>query len=146
MTPLRFRGKPVWIGQVNRDIGVRFTPRIWNLTMHRIDPDVDDVLDDLMEAGRVALVGYVVGVGAGGRKAPRRNLAGDPYITDGLRAVAVFSNTRTTPAFLNGVLRIIGCGQCAEDAQSRERRGIDFHARAEQRRQQWDRARKQSQF
>ena len=32
---------------------------------------------------------------------PRRNLTGDPYFTDGLRAVAVFSETRTTPAFLN---------------------------------------------
>jgi hypothetical protein len=107
MTPLRFRGKPVWIGQVSRDIGVRFTPRTWNLTTHRIDPDVDDardyVLDDLMEAGRVALVGYVPGVGASAQTAPRRNLTGDPYFTDGLRAVAVFSEARTTPVFLNWV-------------------------------------------
>ena len=105
MTPLRFRGQPVWIGQVSRDIGVRFTPRTWNLTTHKIDPDVDDVrdyvLDDLMEAGRVTLVGYVAGVGVGERSAPRRNLTGDPYFTDGLRAVAVFSETRTAPAFLN---------------------------------------------
>lgn len=104
MTPLRFRGKPVWVGQVSRDIGVRFTPRTWNLTTHRIDPDVDDardyVLDDLMEAGKVSLVGYVAGVGAGPRAAPRHNLTGDPYFTDGLRAVAVFSETRATPVFL----------------------------------------------
>ena len=25
LTPLRFHGKPVWVGQVSRDIGVRFT-------------------------------------------------------------------------------------------------------------------------
>jgi LssY C-terminus len=107
MTPLRYRGKPVWIGQVSRDIGVRFTPKTWNLTTHRIDPDVDDardyVLDDLMEAGHVASVGYVAGVGAADRTAPRRNLTGDPYFTDGLRAVAVFSESRTTPTFLNWV-------------------------------------------
>jgi hypothetical protein len=107
MTPLRFAGVPVWVGQVSRDIGVRFTPRTWNLTTHKIDPDVDDardyVLDYLLESGRVARVGYVSGVGAAGRTAPRHNLTGDPYFTDGLRAVAVFSPTRTDPTFLNWV-------------------------------------------
>jgi hypothetical protein len=105
LTPLRFTGKPVWIGQISRDIGVRFTPRTWNLTTHKIDPNVDDardyVLDDLMEAGRVTQVAYVAGAGAADRTAPRRNLTGDPYYTDGLRAVAIFSETRTNPTFLN---------------------------------------------
>jgi hypothetical protein len=105
MTRLRFQGKPVWIGQISRDIGVRFTPRTWNLTTHKIDPDVDDardyVLDNLMESGRVSHVGYVGGVGAAARTTPRRNLTGDPYHTDGLRAVVMFAETRTTPAFLN---------------------------------------------
>jgi hypothetical protein len=105
MTPLRFQGKPVWIGQVSRDIGVRFTPKTWNLTTHKIDPNVDDardyVLDDLVEAGRVAWVAYVPGAGAADRTAPRRNLTGDPYFTDGLRAVALFSEARTNPTFLN---------------------------------------------
>jgi hypothetical protein len=107
LTPLRFAGQSVWIGQVSRDIGVRFTPRTWNLTTHKIDPDVDDardyVLDYLLESGRVARVGYVAGVGAAERTAPRHNLTGDPYFTDGLRAVAVFSSTRTEPAFLKWV-------------------------------------------
>jgi hypothetical protein len=105
LTSLRFQGKPVWIGQISRDIGVRFTLKTWNLTTNKIDPNVDDardyVLDDLMEAGRVGLVAYVGGVGAAERTAPRHNLTGDPYFTDGLRAVAVFSETRTTPAFVN---------------------------------------------
>ena len=72
LTPMRFQGKPVWIGQISRDIGVRFTHKTWNLTTHKIDPNVDDardyVLDDLMESGRVALVGYV----AGRRRRPNR--------------------------------------------------------------------------
>jgi hypothetical protein len=105
MTGLRFRGKPVWVGQVSRDIGVRFTLKTWNLTTHRIDPDVDEardyVLDDLMEGGRVSAVAFVPGAGAAARTAPRRNLTGDPYFTNGLRAVAIFSETRTTPTFLN---------------------------------------------
>jgi hypothetical protein len=54
-----------------------------------------------MEGGRVALVGYVAGADAAPQKAPRHNLTGDPYYTDGLRAVAVFSESRTDPAFLN---------------------------------------------
>jgi hypothetical protein len=105
MTALRFQGKPVWIGQISRDIGVRFTPKTWNLTTHKIDPNVDDardyVLDDLMEGGRVTLVAYVAGAGAADRTAPRRNLTGDPYFTDGLRAVAVFSESRTSPTLAN---------------------------------------------
>jgi len=105
ITPLRFLGKPVWVGQISRDIGVRFTPKTWNLTTHKIDPDVDDardyVLGDLMEAGRVSQVTYVAGVEAADRNSPRKNLTGDPYFTDGLRAVAVISETRTNPTFLN---------------------------------------------
>jgi LssY C-terminus len=105
MTPLRFKGKPVWIGQVSRDIGVRFTLKTWNLTTHAIDANVDEardyVLDDLMEARRVSHVAYVAGVQPCARTAPRRNLTGDPYFTDGLRVVAVFSETRTEATFLD---------------------------------------------
>jgi hypothetical protein len=105
LTPLRFGGKPVWVGQISRDIGVRFTLKTWNLTTHKIDPNVDDardyVLDDLMEAGRVARVARVAGAVAAPRTAPRHNLTGDPYFTDGLRAVAFFSETRTNPILLD---------------------------------------------
>jgi LssY C-terminus len=104
LTPMRFDGAPVWVGQISRDIGVRFTWRTWNLTTHKIDPDVDDardyVLDYLMESARLSHVGYVSGVGTAPRTAPRHNLTGDPYFTDGQRAVAIFSETSTTPTFL----------------------------------------------
>src|SRR5579863_9331079 len=103
-TDVRFDGQPVWIGQVSRDIGVRFTLKTWNLTTHQIDPDVDEardyVLDNLLGTGRVARLGFVPGVQAATAAAPRRNLTGDPYFTDGLRAVAVLSLTRTAPSFL----------------------------------------------
>src|SRR5262249_14651090 len=103
-TPLRFRGKPVWIGQISRDIGVRFTPKTWNLTTHKIARAAgharDSLLDDLMESGRVSYVGRVAGAVAAPRSAPRRNLTGDTYYTDGLRAVAVFADARTTPTLL----------------------------------------------
>ena len=104
ITELRYEGKPVWVGQVSRDIGVRFTTKTWNLTTHRIDPDVDEardfVLEDLLEAQRLALAGYVGGVGECDRAAPRRNLTGDPYYTDGYRGIAVASGSRTKPKLL----------------------------------------------
>jgi hypothetical protein len=100
LTPLAFEDQPVWVGQVSRDIGVRFTTRAWNLTTHRIDPDVDESRDycveDLLAAGRVRAAGYVGGVGACPADAPRRNLTGDPYWTDGKRAVILLAASRTS--------------------------------------------------
>jgi len=104
-TPIAHAGQPVWIGQCSRDIGVRYTTRTWNLTTHKIDPDVDEardyVIDDLAAAGRVSSLGYAGGVGAAPQSAPRRNLTGDPYFTDGLRAVVILSSGRTTASFLD---------------------------------------------
>jgi hypothetical protein len=104
LTPLRFQGQCVWIGQVSRDIGVRFTRKTWNLTTHRVDPDVDEardyVIEDLLQAERVVATGYMDGVGACESTSPRRNLTGDPYFTDGKRAVIVLSPTRTKPRFV----------------------------------------------
>jgi hypothetical protein len=97
LSTLAFQGQPVWVGQVSRDIGVRFTRHAWNLTTHRIDPDVDEsrdyVLEDLSLAGRVTAAGYVGGVGASTRQAPRHNLTGDPWHSDGQRAVIIVSPT-----------------------------------------------------
>lgn len=105
LTPMRFKGQPVWIGQISRDIGVRFTPKTWNLTTHKVDPDVDDardyLLDELLESSRVGLVGYVPGAQAADRASPRHNLTGDPYFTDGLRAVIEFVDRPTTPTIVN---------------------------------------------
>ena len=75
LTPLLLGDQPVWVGQVSRDIGVRFTPRTWNLTTHRIDPDVDEardyVIEDLLQAERIDAAGYVDGVTPCERAAPR---------------------------------------------------------------------------
>jgi len=100
LTPYTFEGRRVWIGQVSRDIGVRLTHQTWNLTTHKIGPDVDFdrayLLQDLLMSGFVERYGYVDGVGAAPVSAPRTNLTGDPYYTDGLRAVVFLSN-QTTP-------------------------------------------------
>jgi hypothetical protein len=89
----------VWVGQVSRDIEVRLTTKTWNLLTHRIDPDVDDTRDYLVQSlllsQRVAKLGYGRGRESTLRDAPQRNLTGDPYVTDGLRAVLVFSKEIT---------------------------------------------------
>jgi len=104
-TPMALAGQQVWIGQISRDIGVRFTLKTWNLTTHKIDPDVDEardyVTDNLLAARRASRVGFVGGVGAAPPSAPRKNLTGDPYFTDGLRGVVVLSNKSTEASFLD---------------------------------------------
>jgi len=97
LSRLAFQGRPVWVGQISRDIGVRFTRHAWNLTTHRIDPDVDESRDycveDLALAGRVLAAGYVGGVAACTRDNPCRNLTGDPWHSDGQRVVILISPT-----------------------------------------------------
>ncbi len=104
LTPMRFKGQSVWVGQISRDIGVRLTTRAWNLTTHRIDPNVDEsrdyLIEDLIEAERIIVAGYVEGVGACTAGAPRHNLTGDPYFTDGKRAALLLSTSRTAPRFV----------------------------------------------
>jgi hypothetical protein len=104
LTLLRFHDRPVWIGQVSRDIGVRFTTKTWNLTTHRVDPDVDEardyVIEDLLQAQRIEAAAYVDGVGATADNVVRHNLTGDPYFTDGKRCAVLLAKVRTKPRFL----------------------------------------------
>jgi hypothetical protein len=94
--PLSFQGKDVWVGQISRDIGVRFTWQSPILVTHKIDPDVDEARDylvqDMVASGYLQSLAYVRGVGAASRETPRANLTGDPYFTDGLRAVMFIAN------------------------------------------------------
>ena len=99
LSPMRYHGKPVWVGQISRDIGSRLTIHSPYLTTHKIDPDVDEaraaLTEDLAYSQNLAALGLVSGVGAATRDAPRENLTTDPYYTDGFRVVLVF-DTRTT--------------------------------------------------
>ena len=93
LTPLRFEGNPVWIGQISRDIGVKFTLRTGFLVTHVVDPDVDNdrwyLAQNFVDAEALTKLGHVRGVGEAPPDDPRYNLGGDPYFTDGLRAVMV---------------------------------------------------------
>ncbi len=89
MSPYRYEGEPVWLGQISRDIGVRFAKK--TITTHKIDPDVDETREGLLEnlaySQALAKVAYLGGVGEAPIDQPRANLTGDPYFTDGYRLV-----------------------------------------------------------
>ncbi len=100
LAPFTYQGQRVWVGQISRDIGVRLTTKSWYLTTHKIDPEVDAdrdyLLQDLAASGFIHAFGAVGGVGAAPISAPRGNLTGDPYFTDGKRLV-VFLGTEPVP-------------------------------------------------
>lgn len=104
LSPMRYRGKPVWVGQISRDIGVRLTFHSPTLTTHKIDPDVDEartaLTEDMAYSQNLQKIGFVKGVGAAPQNAPGQNLTTDPYYTDGLRQVLVFDRQ---PTSLSGI-------------------------------------------
>ncbi len=55
LAPFTYRGTPVWMGAISRDIGVFWTTRTWNLTTHAIDSEVDEarnyITEDLANSG-----------------------------------------------------------------------------------------------
>jgi len=82
------------VGQISRDIGVRFT---WKtITTHKVDPDVDETRDfliqDLLYSQGLGKIAFVKGVGPAPFSNPRKNLTGDPYFTDGYRVVLWISS------------------------------------------------------
>ena len=105
MSRVTYQGLPVWIGQISRDIGIRFTTK--TITTHKIDPDVDEtreyLLENLAYAQSLKAFGYVGGVGRVPIDAPRGNLTGDPWFTDGYRLV-LWVSSRPTPISQLGIL------------------------------------------
>jgi len=89
LAPVLYKEDLVWVGQISRDIGVRFSRK--TIVTHKIDPDVDEtrsyLTQDLFYSLGLSKFAFVEGVGAAAIDSPRYNLTGDPYFTDGLRAV-----------------------------------------------------------
>ena len=89
LTPYRLAGKLVWLGQISRDIGMRWPTK--TITTHKIDPHVDEtreyLLEDLAYAQALEKFAYVGGVGEVSYDQPRGNLTGDPWFSDGYRLV-----------------------------------------------------------
>ena len=95
-TPYSYGGRSVWVGQISRDIGVRFAADAPFFVTHEIEPDVDDarsyLIQDLLASDYLHAFGWLKGVGRAPQDHPRVNLTGDPFFTDGLRAVMVISS------------------------------------------------------
>lgn len=89
MSRAKFNGVQVFMGQISRDIGVRFTPK--TITTHKIDPNVDETREGLLEnlafSQSLEKFAYVGGVGEVSMDQPKGNLTGDPWFTDGYRIV-----------------------------------------------------------
>ena len=96
LTDYLFNGKEVWVGQISRDIGVRFTWHTPTFTTHKIDPDIDEArtafIEDMLFSQGLMRIGFEEGVGARTLADPGQNLTGDEYYTDGLRAVLEFES------------------------------------------------------
>jgi hypothetical protein len=92
LTPLRYQGKPIWVGQVSTGLGGRFAAS--GEGTRRIEPDVDEarnnVVQDLLYSQALAKLGFVKGAGNVNAAKPGRNLDSPSYGTDGLRAVLMF--------------------------------------------------------
>lgn len=93
LAPVTFEGKSVWVGQISRDIGVRFSSVTF--VTHKIDPVVDEarlyITMDLAVSQFLLSLGYVEGVGYASVREPSFNYTQDPYYTDGLRIVLFMS-------------------------------------------------------
>ncbi len=99
LAPVTVNGLPVLMGQISRDIGSRFTTKSKTLTTHRIDPNVDDtraaLVQDFIYAQALEAFARVGGVGFVSPDEPRGNLTGDPWFTDGNRAVMLLTDEPT---------------------------------------------------
>lgn len=107
MTPYRYKNKPVWIGAISRDIGVKFTFKSAFFVTHVIDSDVDEsrdyLLQDFLAASAIERWGYVKGVGAYTVDNPHKNFMGDEIYTDGLRLVMILGEI---PVLVKDVQRL----------------------------------------
>ena len=101
LAPFRSEGRPVWIGQVSRDIGIKATAKSPTLTTHIIDPEIDTtreyLLHSLIAQGFVDRFGFTRGSAAASRDQPRQNLTGDPYLSDGMRLVVFLAPEPVSP-------------------------------------------------
>jgi hypothetical protein len=101
LAPITCEGRLVWLGQISRDIGLRFTLKAPGFVTHKIDPDTDEarnyLAQEMLLSGSVSQVAWVPGVGRHTEQDPGRNLTGDPWHTDGNRVILFLSRHQIAP-------------------------------------------------
>ena len=118
LAPFTCEGREVCVGQISRDIGLRFSFRAPGWVTHKIDPEVDEARNylthEMLTSGSVCQVAWLEGVGEASSDRPRRNLTGDPYFSDGLRVVLVLSDEVVPPSNVHLPLqRLMSTGSLA---------------------------------
>jgi hypothetical protein len=95
-TPIRYRGKPVWIAQTSDRLGGRFAEEAPFEVTLPLNPYVDEaryhLAQDLAYSQALIKVGYVRGSGLDQSDHTGDTSGNQNYITDGLRVVLVFGN------------------------------------------------------
>ena len=86
LSPLSFKGKAAWIGQISREIRLHYLEN-----RYQIEPHVDEartyLFQDFWYSQSLAKFGYVEGVGAASISEPRKTFLDHLYFTDGYRLV-----------------------------------------------------------
>ncbi|WP_321786948.1 LssY C-terminal domain-containing protein [Paraburkholderia sp. J94] len=102
IAPLRFNGEPVYLVQIGRPIGGRFTSpeRTIFILQQNVDEARNHFVQDMVYSGGLEKIGFVNGVEPAPRTRPNTTLDGASYHTDGLRAVLFFT---TRPLSLTDV-------------------------------------------
>jgi len=104
-TPIRYHGKPVWVGQTSTRLGGRFADRAPAQVTIPLNPQVDEARDDLTQdlaySQALIQIGYVLGSGRTQPATAEKSFEDVHYSTDGLRAVLVFGDR---PASLEGIV------------------------------------------
>jgi hypothetical protein len=95
-TPLRYQGKPVWVGQTSVRQGGRFAAKAEAEVTLPLEPHVDearmDLNQDLAYSQALIKIGFVKGAGQP-QAIPAENASeGLSYTTDGLRVVMIFDD------------------------------------------------------
>ena len=97
LAPWIFKGKSVWIGNISRDIGIKRKSKSLNFA-NKIDPDIDNayyyLFMDVMMVQGLDKFGVVKGIDKCTPENPGKTLSGNPYWTEGKRAVLLFSDDR----------------------------------------------------
>ncbi len=103
-TPLRYHGKPVWVGQASVRQGGRFAEKASSEVTLPLDPYVDEarihLAQDMAYSQALLKIGFVKGSGQSPSIQAEKASGDEYYTTDGLRVVLVFSDR---PASLEGI-------------------------------------------
>jgi hypothetical protein len=103
-TPIRYHGKPVWVGQTSTRLGERFADMAPAEVTFPLNPRVDEARDDLTQdlaySEALIQIGHVIGSGRSPSTTAEEVPKDVHYTTDGLRVVLVFGDR---PASLEGI-------------------------------------------